>query len=213
MPPTTVLIKLSSCPLGENEDGLENKALRKRCYSESHTKLRQKSSEKINTLNVNKDNIRGSSPLQRRMSTTPPRMFALESSITKSTEQLGRIREELHTVNEDLVQVVEYKNKYMSKDEFQLDAEDDYFSIVEVSRNAQQDLRMAYLASMEFREILAGLETAWNCEEKDIVSRAGWLRRESETIFEKMSPSAIKKMSGSPQQSDSGSEGSLASSV
>ena len=59
---------------------------------------------------------------------------------------------------------------------------------------AQQDLRMADLARAECRSILAELETAWLCEEKDMVSRAGWLSRESDTVFEKMSPNALSKL-------------------
>jgi hypothetical protein len=64
----------------------------------------------------------------------------------------------------------------------------------ELCRAVQQDLRMADMARLEFRTILSELETAWRCEEKDVVTRAGWLRRESENSFEKMSPTALIKL-------------------
>ena len=60
---------------------------------------------------------------------------------------------------------------------------------------AERDLRMAEEARAEFRSLLNQLENAWKCEEKDMVGRAGWLRRESETAFEKMSPSALQRIS------------------
>ena len=130
-----------------------------------------------------------------------PRLFCLDSSIAKSTEQLGRISRELHTVNEDLSQVVDAKRQLSyesgSADNVSSEEEGDLvFSgdIFELCRTAQQDLRMADLARAECRSILAELETAWLCEEKDMVSRAGWLSRESDTVFEKMSPNALSKL-------------------
>ncbi len=67
-------------------------------------------------------------------------------------------------------------------------------NLMEACRSAEEDLRLAYLANLEFRSILTELEEVCKCEERDMVIRATYLRRESDAVFEKMSPEALDKL-------------------
>ncbi|CAM6054186.1 unnamed protein product [Sphagnum tenellum] len=184
LPPASVLLRL------QQQDGGDQDRLRKRCFSESlplrpnHFSL---SPSLLHPAPPNQPITAHRAQLLNRRRTV--QMFRLDDSITKSTEQLGRISRELHTVNEDLSHLVDAKRQLSEEDLFRLSGD-----IMELCRHAQQDLRMADLARVECRSILKELGTAWLCEEKDMVTRAGWLRRESEASFEKMSPMALRRL-------------------
>ena len=162
-------------------------------------------------------------PARRRRNAIAPKLFSLDTSITKSTEQLGRICQELSTVNADLTHVVEVKRKLSGASPSDTSSlrvpspnnsssssgcasslngsEDEMFiteELYELCRLAQRDLAMADLARQEVESVLNEVGMAWICEGKDMLGRAGWLRRESET-FEKMTPVALKRLnSASP---------------
>lgn len=59
---------------------------------------------------------------------------------------------------------------------------------------AVRDLRAADAARAEFRAILSEVGAAWTWEGREMETRAGWLTMEGEAVFEKMSPSALKKL-------------------
>lgn len=220
--PPTVLRKLQS------NDGTPNPPLRKRCFSESRFSRcsGKRSSGRISGTSSSGAIVEESEhqqlevlALKRHQSLgrrkTSSRMFGLDNSIAKTTEQLGRIRLELQAVNEDLGHVVDVKRQLSvcgsdggseseSSGEFEGIDDDLVFScdLFELCRTAQQDLKMADLARRECKTILNEIESAWLFEEKDMVTRAGWLRRESEN-FEKMSPEALSKpLYVSPPSSD-----------
>ena len=205
LPPTPVLRKLSSDPddtgfrFGGKEDEEEKEIFRKRCYSESlHAKRifqRKNSDEKSASMRRPPKHQQQQTCQQRR--SVSPRLFRLDESIVKSTEQLGRISHELEALNADLTKQESHFIMELSggeEEDLSFKSLDDEINLNEACRCAQEDLRLAYLAKAEFRCILDELEAAWLCEGKDMAARACCLRRESESVFEKMSPEALDKL-------------------
>lgn len=191
-------------------------SLRQRCYSETRTRPVSKFpsiqvEEQIRTpaKPITIPNQSPSMSYSRRRTMHVPRMFTLDSSITKSKDQLARLYQELHTVNEDLNHVMKMKRQMSSdvqsntsamssENSSSDDGDEDIMAngdMFDLCRTAQHDLRMADLARVELQSMLVEIEIAAKWEEKDMVSRAGWLRRES-AQFEKLSPMAVEKLTG-----------------
>lgn len=127
----------------------------------------------------------------------------------QSTEHLGRISQELHTVNEELSNVVDAKRKLdsvggsgASEDSSDGDVEAGGV-IIDLCATANRELRVADLAKRELDCVLSELEMAWAFQERHMVSRAAALTREGEFCFEKMSPNALQRLQiGSDEEED-----------
>lgn len=183
-------MKLSSDPTDArlpNNNNEDDFLPRKRCYSESLHTIQQRA-----RYHTQKSNNCQSAPLRR---VTSPRLFCLDESITRSTEQLGRISQQLEAVNADLTkQEGHFIEETLRAEEEQQQRLASASNLMEACRSAEEDLRLAYLANLEFRSILTELEEVCKCEERDMVIRATYLRRESDAVFEKMSPEALDKL-------------------
>ena len=61
----------------------------------------------------------------------------------------------------------------------------------ELLESISYDMTLANISLIEFKAVLTELETAWSIEEKEILTRASYLQRETKQ-FSKMSQSCLK---------------------
>ena len=146
---------------------------RKRCFSESNSKQPFEFSRR------------------RTVAASRPTMFCLDASISKSTQRLAQIHREVSHAQNDLSghvsclrrQTSDGCSSYESSVDEEEEDKESSASLLRLSimrgeevfarlAEGEQDLQIADLARVEFSSILAELETAWACEEKDMVSRA-----------------------------------------
>jgi hypothetical protein len=158
--------------------------------------------------------VRRSSSLPRQVR---PRLafrpFSLTSSMERNLQHLHRIGKELEEVNKDLTTVID-KERHLSFESTHeasivsgdsSSVEESSVSLdegmsQELSRDfyysAVQNFEMAGLAFEEFILVLADIKLSYQIEQKELVSRASCLTRESES-FKKMSSNALQKLRSS----------------
>ncbi len=120
----------------------------------------------------------------------------------RNLQNLQRIGKELEDVNRDLSEVID-KQKLCSmedglSDTSSLDDCSSLSSSPEVTGNslysAVRDFEMADLAYEELLIVLADIKLSYQIEAKELIARASYLKRESET-FKKMSSEALANLS------------------
>lgn len=140
---------------------------------------------------------------------TVVRPFSLTSSMERNLQHLHRIGKELEEVNRDLTTVIdkerhlsfESSHEIVSGDSSSIEESsvslDEGLAQQELSRDfcysAVQNLELAGLAFEEFVLVLADIKLSYQMEQKELVSRASCLTRESEN-FKKMSSDALAKL-------------------
>lgn len=137
---------------------------------------------------------------QRQRPTFRP--FSLTSSMERNLQNLHRIGKELEDVNRDLSEVIDkQKHSYLEdslSDTSSLDECSSLSSSPEVTGNslysAVRDFEMADLAYEELLIVLADIKLSYQIEAKELIARASYLKRESET-FKKMSSEALANLS------------------
>lgn len=163
--------------------------------------------------------VRRSSSLPRQVK---PRLayrpFSLTSSMERNLQHLHRIGKELEEVNRDLTSVID-KERHLSFESSVHETStvsgeassveessvslDEAMTQQELSRDfkysAVQNFEMAGLAFEEFLLILKDIKLSYQIEQKELVSRASCLTRESES-FQKMSSEALAKLRSSTVQ-------------
>ena len=141
------------------------------------------------------------------------RPFSLTSSMERNLQHLNRIGKELEEVNKDLTTVID-KERHLSVDSTHemstvcsesSSIEESSVSLdegisQELSRDfcysAVQNFEMAGLAFEEFVLILSDIKLSYQIEQKELVSHASCLTRESES-FKKMSTDALERLRSS----------------
>ena len=141
------------------------------------------------------------------------RPFSLTSSMERNLQHLNRIGKELEEVNKDLTTVID-KERHLSVESAHdastvcvegSSVEESSVSLdegvsQELSRDfcysAVQNFEMAGLAFQEFVLILSDIKMSYQIEQKELVSRASCLTRESEN-FKKMSTHALERLRSS----------------
>ena len=158
--------------------------------------------------------VRRSSSLPRQ---ARPRLtyrpFSLTSSMERNLQHLHRIGKELEEVNKDLTTVIS-KERHLSVESAHetstvvvesSSVEESSVSLdegmsQELSRDfcysAVQNFEMAGLAFEEFVLILSDIKLSYQIEQKELVTRASCITRESES-FKKMSTHALERLRSS----------------
>jgi len=137
------------------------------------------------------------------------RPFCITTSLEQNLQHLNRIGKELEDVNHDLSEVIQsQKNSSFDSGKDSLCCEAGSTSSLSNSYGnkdylytAVRNIEMADFAYEEFLMVMADINLSYRIEEKDLVSRASCLHRESK-MFKKMSTEALIKI----QRTSSGDE-------
>jgi hypothetical protein len=124
----------------------------------------------------------------------------------RNLQNLHRIGKELEEVNRDLSEVIGQEKSCYSEDmncgslsdTSSLDECSSFSSSPEITGNslysAVRDFEMADMAYEELLIVLADIKLSYQIEAKELIARASYLKRESET-FKKMSSEALVNLS------------------
>jgi len=184
---------------------VESQKERKRCHSASPKTCKAYRNRHVETLRHLNETT---SSLRELRVTSSKDTFTFDGTLSEGIQELGRISRELEEAEKDLASALEAKKLESRMSSMALSIDSGTSSLspsrcsgmsspcgYDLEAKADLSLVAAVQASVQMNMIMSTLNTAFEVEEKNMVSRAGALCRTSQEKFPKINPKVLSKMS------------------